>query len=423
MQNDAFIIKVLSTANTIGKILLTSGAEAYRVEEAITLVCRRFDLKSESFVTMTCVLTSVKKKDGEVITEVNRIYSVSNNLNKIDRIHKILLDIHKYEIDDLEKEYYKKFYLHYNFPPYSVGEVGRMGSPGRRELGHGSLAERALSYVIPSEEEFPYTIRVVSEITESNGSSSQASICGGSLSLMSAGVPIKEHVAGIAMGLIKEGEEFTVLTDIMGLEDHLGDMDFKVAGTKSGITALQMDIKITGITEEIMRIALNQAHEARIQILELMNNTISKPAELKSNVPRIQQITIPKDKIAVLIGPGGKNIKGIIDQTGSTVDITDDGLVSVFAKDAETLEKTLKLVDGFVREVEYGEVYEGRVVSIMKFGAFMEILPGKEGLLHISEISPERVEKVEDVLSVGDVFKVRVISMEGGKISLSKKKV
>ncbi len=274
-------------------------------------------------------------------------------------------------IDDLEKEYYKKFYLHYNFPPYSVGEVGRMGSPGRRELGHGSLAERALRYVIPSEEEFPYT----------------------------------------------------VLTDIMGLEDHLGDMDFKVAGTKSGITALQMDIKITGITEEIMRIALNQAHEARQQILELMNNTISKPAELKSNVPRIQQITIPKDKIAVLIGPGGKNIKSIIDQTGATVDITDDGLVSVFAQDAEVLEKTLKLIDSFVREVEYNEVYEGRVVSIMKFGAFMEILPGKEGLLHISEISPERVEKVEDVLSVGDVFKVRVISMEGGKISLSKKKV
>ena len=326
-------------------------------------------------------------------------------------------------IDDLEKEYYKKFYLHYNFPPYSVGETGRMGSPGRRELGHGSLAERALRYVIPSEEEFPYTIRVVSEITESNGSSSQASICGGSLSLMSAGVPIKEHVAGIAMGLIKEGEEFTVLTDIMGLEDHLGDMDFKVAGTKSGITALQMDIKITGITEEIMRIALNQALTARLQILELMNNTISKPAELKPNVPRIKQITIPKDKIAVLIGPAGKNIKSIIEKTGATVDITDDGLVSVFAKNVEVLDQTLKLIDGFVREVEYNEVYEGRVVSIMKFGAFMEILPGKEGLLHISEISQERVEKVEDVLSVGDVFNVRVISMEGGKISLSKKKV
>ncbi|MDD7392134.1 MAG: polyribonucleotide nucleotidyltransferase [Fusobacterium gastrosuis] len=326
-------------------------------------------------------------------------------------------------IDDLEKEYYKKFYLHYNFPPYSVGEVGRMGSPGRRELGHGSLAERALRYVIPSEEDFPYTIRVVSEITESNGSSSQASICGGSLSLMDAGVPIKEHVAGIAMGLIKEGEEFTVLTDIMGLEDHLGDMDFKVAGTKSGITALQMDIKITGITEEIMRIALSQALEARLQILDLMNATIPAPAELKPNVPRIKQLTIPKDKIAALIGPSGKNIKGIIEKTGATIDINDDGVVSVFSKDVNSLEETLKLIDSFVREVEYNEVYEGRVVSIMKFGAFMEILPGKEGLLHISEISKDRVENVEDVLQIGDVFKVRVISMEGGKISLSKKKV
>lgn len=326
-------------------------------------------------------------------------------------------------IDDLDKEYYKKFYLHYNFPPYSVGETGRMGAPGRRELGHGSLAERALRYVIPSEEEFPYTIRVVSEITESNGSSSQASICGGSLSLMDAGVPIKEHVAGIAMGLIKEGEEFTVLTDIMGLEDHLGDMDFKVAGTKSGITALQMDIKITGITEEIMRIALNQALEARLQILDLMNKTIPAPAELKPNVPRIKRLTIPKDKIAVLIGPSGKNIKAIIEKTGATIDIDDNGLVSVFSKDVDSLEETLKLIDSFVREVEYNEVYEGRVVSIMKFGAFMEILPGKEGLLHISEISKDRVENVEDVLQVGDTFKVRVISMEGGKISLSKKKV
>lgn len=326
-------------------------------------------------------------------------------------------------IDDLEKEYYKKFYLHYNFPPYSVGETGRMGSPGRRELGHGSLAERALRYVLPSEEEFPYTIRVVSEITESNGSSSQASICGGSLSLMDAGVPIKEHVAGIAMGLIKEGEEFTVLTDIMGLEDHLGDMDFKVAGTKSGITALQMDIKITGITEEIMRIALNQALVARLQILELMNSTISSPAEFKPSVPRIKQLTIPKDKIAILIGPSGKNIKGIIEKTGATIDIDDNGLVSVFSKDVNSLEETLKLIDSFVREVEYNEVYEGKVVSVMKFGAFMEILPGKEGLLHISEISKERVENIEDVLQVGDTFKVRVISMEGGKISLSKKKV
>ncbi len=326
-------------------------------------------------------------------------------------------------VDNLEKEYYKKFYLHYNFPPYSVGETGRMGAPGRRELGHGSLAERALRYVIPTEEEFPYTIRVVSDITESNGSSSQASICGGSLALMSAGVPIKEHVAGIAMGLIKEGEEFTVLTDIMGLEDHLGDMDFKVAGTKSGITALQMDIKITGITEEIMRIALNQAHVARQQILEVMNAAISTPAALKSNVPRIQQIMIPKDKIAILIGPGGKNIKGIIEETGSTIDITDDGKVSIFSKDLEVLDHTLHLVNNYVKDVELNEVYEGKVVGIQKFGAFMEILPGKEGLLHISEISKERVANVEDVLKMGDVFKVKVISMENGKIALSKKKL
>ena len=326
-------------------------------------------------------------------------------------------------VDDLEKEYYKKFYLHYNFPPYSVGETGRMGSPGRRELGHGSLAERALKYVIPSEEEFPYTIRVVSEITESNGSSSQASICGGSLSLMAAGVPIKEHVAGIAMGLIKEGDEFTVLTDIMGLEDHLGDMDFKVAGTKNGITALQMDIKITGITEEIMRIALKQALDARNEILELMNNTIPAPAPIKSNVPRIYQMNIPTDKIAVLIGPGGKNIKGIIDQTGATVDINDDGKVSIFCKDEVALNETVKLVNSFVKDVEVGEVYSGKVVSIQKFGAFMEILPGKVGLLHVSVISQERVEKVEDVLKVGDVFDVKVISTDNGKISLSKKRV
>lgn len=326
-------------------------------------------------------------------------------------------------VDDLEKEYYKKFYLHYNFPPYSVGETGRMGAPGRRELGHGSLAERALKYVVPSEEEFPYTVRVVSEITESNGSSSQASICGGSLSLMAAGVPIKEHVAGIAMGLIKEGDEFTVLTDIMGLEDHLGDMDFKVAGTKNGITALQMDIKITGITEEIMRIALKQALDARNEILVLMNNTISEPAPIKSNVPRIYQMTIPTDKIAVLIGPGGKNIKGIIDQTGATIDINDDGKVSIFCKDEAALNETIKLVNSYVKDVEVGEVYTGKVTSIQKFGAFMEILPGKEGLLHVSEISQERVEKVEDVLKVGDVFDVKVISTDNGKISLSKKRV
>lgn len=327
-------------------------------------------------------------------------------------------------IDTLDEEYYKKFYLHYNFPAYSVGEIGRNGAPGRRELGHGSLAERALSYVIPSEEEFPYTIRVVSDITESNGSSSQASICGGSLALMDAGVPIKEHVAGIAMGLVKEGEEFTVLTDIMGLEDHLGDMDFKVAGTKSGITALQMDIKITGITEEIMRIALHQALKARLEILEVMNEAIPEPRpELAPNAPRIVQMQISTDKIAGLIGPAGKNIKKIIEETGATVDITDDGKVSVFCNDLEQLQKTVKMIEAHTKDVEVGEVYTGKVVKIAKFGAFMEILPGKEGLLHVSEISKERVANVEDVLKEGDVFDVKVISMEGGKISLSKKKL
>lgn len=327
-------------------------------------------------------------------------------------------------IDTLNEEYYKKFYLHYNFPAYSVGETGRNGAPGRRELGHGSLAERAISYVMPTEEEFPYTVRVVSDITESNGSSSQASICGGSLALMDAGVPIKEHVAGIAMGLIKENDEFTVLTDIMGLEDHLGDMDFKVAGTKSGITALQMDIKITGITEEIMRIALNQAHKARIQILEVMNQAISKPREeLAPNAPRIHQLKIDVDKIGALIGPGGKNIRKIVEETGALIDITDDGKVSIFCCDLENLQKTVKIITDQVKEVEVGEIYNGKVVKIMKFGAFMQILPGKEGLLHVSEISKERVEKVESVLKEGDEFDVKVISTENGKISLSKKRI
>ncbi|NME35050.1 MULTISPECIES: polyribonucleotide nucleotidyltransferase [Fusobacterium] len=327
-------------------------------------------------------------------------------------------------IDTLDEEFYKRFYLHYNFPAYSVGEIGRNGAPGRRELGHGSLAERALSYVIPSEEEFPYTVRVVSDITESNGSSSQASICGGSLALMDAGVPIKEHVAGIAMGLVKEGDEFTVLTDIMGLEDHLGDMDFKVAGTKSGITALQMDIKITGITEEIMRIALNQAHKARIEILGVMNAAIPTPREeLAPNAPRIHRMQIDVEKIGALIGPSGKNIKKIIDETGALIDIEDDGKVSIFCADLEALEETIKRVNYYVKDVEVGEVYKGKVVKVAKFGAFMEILPGKEGLLHVSEISTERVANVEDVLKEGDTFDVKVISNEGGKISLSRKRV
>ena len=326
-------------------------------------------------------------------------------------------------IDGIGDDTSKRYIHHYNFPGYSVGEARPMRSPGRREIGHGALAERALVPVIPSVEEFPYTLRLVSEVLESNGSSSMGSVCGSTLSLMHAGVPIKKPVSGCAMGLVKDGDAYTILTDIQGMEDALGDMDFKVAGTKNGITALQMDIKITGITEEIMRIALKQALDARNEILVVMNNAISAPADLRPNVPRIHQMKIATDKIAALIGPGGKNIKGIIEKTGATIDISDDGNVSIFSKDEEVLKETITLVNAFVKDVEVGEIYNGRVVNIAKFGAFMEILPGKEGLLHVSEISNERVANVEDVLKVGDKFDVKVISTENGKISLSKKKI
>ena len=326
-------------------------------------------------------------------------------------------------VDGMESETRKKFFLHYNFPPYSVGEAGFMRAPGRRELGHGNLAERALKYVMPSEEEFPYTVRLVSEITESNGSSSQASICGGSLALMAAGVPIKSTVAGIAMGLVKEGDTFTVLTDIQGLEDHLGDMDFKVAGTKDGITAIQMDIKIEGINREIMEIALKQAFEGRMFIMEKMEAVISEPRkEVSENAPKIEFIKIDPSKIAGLIGPGGKTIKAIIEETGVSIDIEDDGNVSIFGKDSEGMKKALELVKAQTQSVELNAVYDGKVTKITKFGAFVEVLPGKEGLLHISEISDKRVAKVEDVLKEGQIVKVKVITLEDeNKFNLSMK--
>ncbi len=326
-------------------------------------------------------------------------------------------------VDGMESETRKKFFLHYNFPPYSVGEAGFMRAPGRRELGHGNLAERALKYVMPSEEEFPYTVRLVSEITESNGSSSQASICGGSLALMAAGVPIKSTVAGIAMGLVKEGDTFTVLTDIQGLEDHLGDMDFKVAGTKDGITAIQMDIKIEGINREIMEIALKQAFEGRMFIMEKMEAVISEPRkEVSENAPKIELMKIDPSKIAGLIGPGGKTIKAIIEETGVSIDIEDDGNVSIFGKDSEGMKKALELVKAQTQSVELNAVYDGKVTKITKFGAFVEVLPGKEGLLHISEISAKRVAKVEDVLKEGQIVKVKVITLEDeNKFNLSMK--
>ena len=325
-------------------------------------------------------------------------------------------------IDGIEGEYTKKFFLHYNFPPFSVGEAGFMRAPGRRELGHGNLAERALKAVMPSVDDFPYTVRVVSEITESNGSSSQASICGGSLALMAAGVPIKGTVAGIAMGLIKEGDDFTVLTDIQGLEDHLGDMDFKVAGTKEGITAIQMDIKIEGITREIMEIALKQAHSARMHIIDVMEKAIPEPRkELHANAPKIINLKISPNKIAALIGPAGKTIKAIIEETEVKIDVDDDGRVAIFGTDMDKMNRALELVKQYTFIAEVGQVFKGRVTKLAKFGAFVEVVPGTEGLLHISEISNKRIKEVEEVLKVNDIVDVKVIAVEDDKFSLSMK--
>ncbi len=328
-------------------------------------------------------------------------------------------------IDALEGEYKDKFMLHYNFPPYSVGEVGFMGSPKRREIGHGKLARRALEAVLPNMAEYPYTIRIVSEITESNGSSSMATVCGSSLSLMHAGVPIKSHVAGIAMGLVMEGDQYKVLTDILGDEDHLGDMDFKVAGTDNGITALQMDIKIAGITEEIMKDALSQAKDAKDHILKIMNEAISSPSEEYSPyAPSIISITVPKDKIRDVIGKGGATIRSITEVTGAQVDINDDGIVTIASVDQESGLKAKEKIELLTADVEVDKIYEGRVAKIMDFGAFVTILPGKDGLVHISEISEERVESVTDVLSEGQVIQVKVIEIDRqNRIRLSMKAI
>ncbi len=326
-------------------------------------------------------------------------------------------------IDALEGEYKDNFMLHYNFPPYSVGEVGFVGSPKRREIGHGNLAKRGVKPVLPKE--FPYVIRVVSEITESNGSSSMASVCGSSLALMDAGVPIRAHVAGIAMGLVKEGDRFAVLTDILGDEDHLGDMDFKVAGTAQGVTALQMDIKINGITEEIMRQALDQAHAGRIHILEIMNRTMQQArTEMSAYAPRILNIRIPTDKIRDVIGKGGVTIRSLTEETGTVVDISDDGEVRVSSADLAACEEAVRRIELLTAEVAVGEIYEGTVVKLADFGAFVAILPGKQGLVHISQIAKERVEKVTDKLAEGQVVKVKVLEIDKqGRIRLSMKEL
>ena len=376
------------------------------------------------------------RPDGRKIDEIRPL---SSEIDLLPRVHgsglftrgqtqaltsATLAPLGEYQvIDGLGIEEGKRFIHHYNFPQFSVGSVGRAGSPGRREIGHGALGERALKQVIPSPEDFPYTIRLVSEVLESNGSSSQASICAGTLALMAAGVPIKAPVAGIAMGLISDGTNYTVLTDIQGLEDHLGDMDFKVAGTKDGITALQMDIKIQGITEQILREALTQAKKARFEILEELTSTIAEPRkELSPYAPKIEMISIHPDKIKVVIGRGGETINSIIDETGVKIDIDQEGHVSIASTDTAMIQRAKEIIEDLTREIEVGQVYEGTVRRIEKFGAFVEIAKGKDGLVHISELAHERVGKVEDVLALGDKVTVKVIEIDGqGRINLSRK--
>jgi len=326
-------------------------------------------------------------------------------------------------LDGLEEEESKRYIHHYNFPGFSVGEIRPMRGPGRREIGHGALAERALLPVIPSEDQFPYTIRLVSEVLESNGSSSQASVCGSSLALMDAGVPIKSPVAGVAMGLVKYGDDITILTDIQGLEDHLGDMDFKVAGTQQGVTSIQMDIKVKGIDKKVLQSALQQARKGRLFILDRMAEAIDAPRQdLSPFAPRMITIEIDPDRIRDVIGPGGKMIRKIIEETGATIDIEDDGRVFIASIDREAGEKAVEIIRRLTKDVQVGETYLGRVVRIMGFGAFVELLPGKEGLVHISQLAKERVAKVEDVINIGDEILVKVIEIDKqGRINLSRK--
>ncbi|MBP8173464.1 MAG: polyribonucleotide nucleotidyltransferase [Aeromonadaceae bacterium] len=324
-------------------------------------------------------------------------------------------------LDELAGERTDRFMLHYNFPPYCVGETGMVGSPKRREIGHGRLAKRGVAAVMPGQDVFPYTVRVVSEITESNGSSSMASVCGSSLALMDAGVPIKASVAGIAMGLVKEGDEFVVLSDILGDEDHLGDMDFKVAGTSEGVTALQMDIKIEGITKEIMQIALKQARDARLHILKVMDEAISAPrADISDFAPRIHTIKINPEKIKDVIGKGGSVIRALTEETGTTIELDDDGTVKIAAVDGEAAKEAIRRIEALTAEVEVGRVYEGKVTRLADFGAFVNILPGKDGLVHISQITDERVKDVSDYLKMGDVVRAKVLEVDRqGRVRLS----
>ena len=393
--------------------------------------------KIEKSIVRGQIINNKSRIDGRKLDEIRNI---NNEVSWLPRTHGYALFTRgetqaivvatlgfgddEQRIEALQGSYKEKFMLNYNFPPYSVGEVGRSGFTSRREVGHGKLAWRAMRAVLPDSDEFDYTIRLVSEITESNGSSSMATVCGSSLALMDAGVPIKNAVSGIAMGLIKEGDDFAVLSDILGDEDHLGDMDFKVAGTKDGITSLQMDIKITGITTEIMEQALSQANAGRMHILSEMNKTIDAPrTELGPYTPRSEMIKIQRDNIGAVIGKGGAVIKEIIAESGAKVDISDNGTVKISGTSKEMIQSAIDMINGIIQEPEVGDVFEGKVVKIMEFGAFVNFMGKKDGLVHISQLAEERVEKVTDVVSEGDTVKVKVIGFDKGKVKLSMKDI
>ena len=389
--------------------------------------------KIEKNIVRSQILNDKTRIDGRKLDEVRKI---SSEVSWLPRTHGSALFTRgetqaivvatlgfgedEQRIEALQGSYKENFMLHYNFPPYSVGEVGRMGATGRREIGHGKLAWRALRSVLPNKEDFDYTIRLVSDITESNGSSSMATVCGSSLALMDAGVPIKNSVSGIAMGLIKDGDNFAVLSDILGDEDHLGDMDFKVAGTKDGVTSLQMDIKITGITFEIMEKALEQAKGGRDYILSEMNNVLPEPRkELGPYTPRIEMIKVKRDNIGEIIGKGGATIKDIIEKSGAKIDISDSGNIKIAGTSQESIQSAIDLINSIIEEPEVGQIYEGKVVKIMEFGAFVNFFGKRDGLVHISQLSDERVEKVTDVVNEGDIVSVKVIGFDKGKVKLS----
>ena len=408
--------------------------EAYKEDDDVSVnEAMSYFKKIEKNIVRSQILNDKTRIDGRKLDEVRKI---SSEVSWLPRTHGSALFTRgetqaivvatlgfgedEQRIEALQGSYKENFMLHYNFPPYSVGEVGRMGATGRREIGHGKLAWRALKSVLPNKEDFDYTIRLVSDITESNGSSSMATVCGSSLALMDAGVPIKNSVSGIAMGLIKDGDNFAVLSDILGDEDHLGDMDFKVAGTKDGVTSLQMDIKITGITFEIMEKALEQAKGGRDYILSEMNSVLPDPRkELGPYTPRIEMIKVKRDNIGEIIGKGGATIKDIIEKSGAKIDISDSGNVKIAGTSQESIQSAIDLINSIIEEPEVGQIYEGKVVKIMEFGAFVNFFGKRDGLVHISQLSDERVEKVTDVVNEGDIVSVKVIGFDKGKVKLS----